>query len=1506
NYEEESFTTEIPRLTSSALNNSLTEPERSSELVPSLDLSTTSLIEDNNISNPKLNTPPERVFIPRFGIAALYDVSIISISPEAMEKNATSMIFTMKLSIEGGIGLDIDVVENLTLDTGIDILITNASYLEWINENSSNEEYALVFELNNSILSGVDFGIHQLIFYTNVVGTYSSDSIPLPMRDVWVGLSIDPTEFNNALDEVQFFTVEIEVRNYTSSSSFTTVKFLPEILDNGTAINPRAFIKSGPDIGFLQFEGFISNNTSQGRFNLKYSLSVSISQDFEDGDYELQVSVTTTEFITGNVSTQFIAKGTRYLVDLEEITVESYSSLNHDDLLASSQNGVKLRLNVNDSVTFTFHVIDADLGVNVPRVHSIRYQDPNEPEDPTALLDYGTDANGFGNISLSATDLTPDSGYSLLLYVRGHRTTQESDSPSNITIYWDILFFNYTFSDLIDEGSSSSPNQKALGLDVNETWMFNLGLFYASDGTAAVGGNISFRFGGGIWTNLVDGINDNPIIEDGRFSIAYTYDSPSELLFECQITSGAKIDPQKTLFVTKTDITPFIDLKVTWTYLIVDMSCSDPDARLSTLTPTNIDLNVTWAHNASFFAPLDDLFLVVHDNFWKTSRPIQIDSGFGSYTGLVNIYDGKYRYRIVSILDEVFGITKFTNSSFLEIENPQVQLDIIWESVLFSYSHIYNSSLPPENQSWGITSFFANFGENASLYIYGRHSFDDSPFNGIAVLWAFEIAESYTVHFVNGVGIWSADLTLEGFEISFSIMEILEDQDFGIESVGTYDSVIISWDKIVLTLEANLTVSHGSWTEISVKYQYLIRDYLWVDPQYVTYTLLLSNGTIREHVSWTSFKDFSLYPAAHSYLISEIFYFDLLTNLSNALVQYKWTDIEMDPVEDELVVYWIDDEAPIIVELQSYDLGNGTIIIVVDVADENEYWVGSGVSSVVLHDNRPGVDYEFPLQPTPISLGQGLYRYYFTYSYNQLIPGQVVSDDYFQFEFEEPLNFTLIITDNGTNEFPDIVGEDRNAKILTTEPFTITTSFDPFQPEFISIDGSEIAYIFPEIEEILQDKPSITDGEIIISVDIQDNVWSGIDIENILLLITKIETNKTKTYFMDMNNPTLSLREVISFSWSGSLDVGVNYRITVIIRDKAGNTNTSTIEITVEDHVAPRIESIVIESNPDRVFKISVALNETGFGVDLVQVVILDGTKVVKWVNLTKQGGSGITADDTLDIYYGEVSIPFDVFDFITISPNIYSIEVFVKDRANNPKHYRSGELEILQVTFEGKLNPVLFHPFVLLTGLILLISSILVGIRITSRTEGYDMNKIFSEGEKIPREVILTQMDEYALGVTINFFDQVQGPVPVIWEPALLEDQQQVMLDLSDKSFSTLEFIGLEETERSGTFDFSTGSYECTALGYSFAIDNPQARGGKENLTVVLLLRKEWGDNLLIFQDELTEKLREIREMIETQKEPILIEKKARELREYVSRIMLSFNKIYAGLDYELAQQEE
>ncbi|MFX0052097.1 MAG: hypothetical protein ACFE8U_12510, partial [Candidatus Hermodarchaeota archaeon] len=454
---------------------------------------------------------------------------------------------------------------------------------------------------------------------------------------------------------------------------------------------------------------------------------------------------------------------------------------------------------------------------------------------------------------------------------------------------------------------------------------------------------------------------------------------------------------------------------------------------------------------------------------------------------------------------------------------------------------------------------------------------------------------------------------------------------------------------------------------------------------------------------------------------------------------------------------------------------------------------------------------------------------------------------------------------------------------------------------------------YPNLDEILTSKPDITDGAVIVTVHIQDRIWSGIDNTEsftfIQLLIIDLENdeNFSKTMTIDDSSTDRSFRDVLQFNWMGNLTVGVTYQLTVIIMDIAGNTNTRTVEVTIEDHVAPRIESISITETDDRKLKIEVTVIETGEGVDFVRVGILNSQgKIVQWINLSEQviEGSGASVNQQANVYYATVSLPFELLDFI--SSKRYSIEVMVADREGNHKLYSSDELKAIGLEIDGSFDPLVFHPIVLLVGAILLIFGIIVGIRITSKVEGYDMKRIFMEGEKIAREVILTQMDEYALGVTVNFFDQVQGPVPVIWEPALLEDQEQVMLDLSDKSFATLEFIGLEETERSGTFDFSTGSYECTALGYSFSIANPQARGGKENLTIVLLLRKEWGDNLLIFQDELTEKLREIRKMIETQQKPFLIEKKARELREFVSRIMLSFNKIYAGIDYELEHQEE
>ncbi|MHA2330048.1 MAG: hypothetical protein ACXACR_16140, partial [Candidatus Hodarchaeales archaeon] len=537
-------------------------------------------------------------------------------------------------------------------------------------------------------------------------------------------------------------------------------------------------------------------------------------------------------------------------------------------------------------------------------------------------------------------------------------------------------------------------------------------------------------------------------------------------------------------------------------------------------------------------------------------------------------------------------------------------------------------------------------------------------------------------------------------------------------------------------------------------------------------------------------------------------------------------------------------------------------------------------------------------------LTPGIHRYYFTYDFNQEIA--------FQFNFNELLMFELIVTDNGLPDFPEWLDSKRNSHTVGTGLFSLRANYDQYKPLFIKKDGSEMNVIYKNISTVdtSSDITNITDGAIVITVSVQDPLWAGLSSHSVRLIITDISTgitlrNETMVFMKALGDN----RSEFQFKWEEILVVRETYQFNVTVTDNAGNTNSLTREVEIEDHVAPRVRDVQLIPTDDRKLNITIKFEEKGV-ISGVTVGIVYMGEIIKWVNLSRQQGGGVGGQTTpglnTEIFSALAQLDLDVFDFISLKT--YSIVLSVSDNAGNSKYYDSRELEETWVgkNIDESFNPLIFHPVFLLSSGIFLLIGIIVGIRITSKTVGYDLKQVMVESKKVSREVLLTMMDEYALGIIISFFDQVQGPVPVIWEPPLLEDQHQIMLDLSDKSFSTLEFVGLDEDERSSTFDFSTGSYDCTALGYSFAIENPQARGGKENLSIVLLLRKEWGDNLLTFQDVLLEKIREIRKLIEAQEPEAVIEKKGRDLREFVSRLMITFNKMYSGINYEVDSMVE
>lgn len=1447
-----------------------------------------------------INSNETSFYNPLFKITEQNDVVIDKINPEAMEADATNMEFLLNFTIidAGGITDPFAALQNITISNSSYVFnVTN--WFDWKFSISQPEKYSLAFILDSLDLSAFTLGFYNLTINTFVMGVkYSSDSVSFPMKDLQIDIiRVVKSEFNNKLDSDQLFNITMQVQEDDGSVTHQveTLSGNPNTTLHST-LQPSVF-------GGLYFRRFVKfgNETPIGEFIFEVNLTATVAKNpaFDDAIHTLVVLATSITGISDNGTIDFEARGTILLVKIDEISVGSNPPLDFNEITNEGRNHVEFRINVNDSINVKFQVFDNTSEVPIPSEEARRviYQDPNNPGDRTALNSTETGDYGNGSVSLTARVYTSVSeGYSLLFYVSGHKSSQEEE-PTNITIFWDLLEYKFIYYDnrvSIDGiGSSKEPNEKALGIDVGEWWTLNLSVYYVSDHSPAKSSQISYRFSGDSWTSRTDGTNGDLL--DGSFTFNHINFSVDTTKFECQVENGSIFDPQGTVFVNRTVGDASFSLDLTWTYLNIEMIPAEADKRLSTNEITEISFFVSWAHDSSPFSGT----LIAKDISTNLRKTVIITNGAGTWSSLVKTGPENYTFMVLSVNDGKYGITKFTDPTEDQPDLRDVKVAIVWDNIYFTLSDTYDFSKNVSEQNWGVNFTFANFGENQTIYCYGRHSYDNKPFIGTAVLVDWDSGDMHTVVFNGqGVGNKSLDRTdardKEG--VPFEILYVDSEPEYNITRLSQTrgsNLVYIVWDKVLITLEADMSYSHGTWADISVSLEYEVSTDLTIDSRDVEYSLLMSNGTFYENISWTHFTDYSFGPTVHWYYVTNLI--DYKTGLAGYDVLYKWPDKSR--TYGNLTVFWIDDEDPTILEFRSYDLGNGTILIIVDATDDDESWEGSGIGEVTLIDNREGVEEEFPINGTSYLLSEeyGIYRYIFSYSFNQFI-SEGGWGDYFQFEFGETLYFSVNVADQGTPSFHTEDFDPPPKRIVTSEVLTITADLDLHNPQFIKRNGT-VLNLFYHTMENTDDLTNISDGDVIITTYVQDSNWSGLNENSVQLNISNIDTSESNIFYMTLNG-ALEARSPLEFSWSGNLPVGNVYVFTVTVTDNAGNSNIYSKEWEIEDRVAPRILNIILTPTGDRKINATVELKETGLGIDYVTIGLTSRGQT-RWFNLTSEGGTGSSlhqSDAGVVTYSTILSLDFDILDILTPKP--YSIEeVIVADMMGNSKEYSSDELEninIPDIIIYVQLGPLIFEPIILAFGLIMLVTGIVIGIRITSKVEGYDMKRIFTESERISREEILTLMDEYALGVTVNFFDQIQGPVPVIWEPPLLEDQEQVMLDLSDKSFSTLEFIGIEETERSGTFDFSTGSYECTALGYSFSIANPEARGGKENLTIVLLLRKEWGDHLLVFQDELLEKVRELRKMIESQEASSKIESSARQLREFVSKLMITFSKIY------------
>ena len=77
----------------------------------------------------------------------------------------------------------------------------------------------------------------------------------------------------------------------------------------------------------------------------------------------------------------------------------------------------------------------------------------------------------------------------------------------------------------------------------------------------------------------------------------------------------------------------------------------------------------------------------------------------------------------------------------------------------------------------------------------------------------------------------------------------------------------------------------------------------------------------------------------------------------------------------------------------------------------------------------------------------------------------------------------------------------------------------------------------------------------------------------------------------------------------------------------------------------------------------------------------------------------------------------------------------------------------------------------------------------------------------KFQNEIQLSShLDLYTLGILVSFFDQRHGSIPILVVPDILKDNYNLLVELSDLSFSSTRFSTNFDDEAFATYNFSPG----------------------------------------------------------------------------------------------------
>ena len=318
----------------------------------------------------------------------------------------------------------------------------------------------------------------------------------------------------------------------------------------------------------------------------------------------------------------------------------------------------------------------------------------------------------------------------------------------------------------------------------------------------------------------------------------------------------------------------------------------------------------------------------------------------------------------------------------------------------------------------------------------------------------------------------------------------------------------------------------------------------------------------------------------------------------------------------------------------------------------------------------------------------------------------------------------------------------------------------------------------------------------------------------------------------------------------------------------------------VPDFIAPIVisESIEVDYTNPGALKVSVRADDSGSGIE---TVFLERKTKSGWVNYTEMKGSN-------GEYYATITTGLLGNERIEFRINA------VDKEGNSILEINRPIKETTTTIFFGTLSGLIVMEIIVVFGFV----SVFAAIKFAQLQQLRALRRRRFE-IALGRSERLAYLGEEAIFGFVAAYSQKEGVSSILmWEPRIIGHFYQYLKELTDKANNSIAFIMQTKPQDHVTFvDFNIEKIGCVAHTFAYPVttlpqqwlstltlDQVPLAGGQGTLLIMLIMREKWGEIAHNFQEEITDGVVELRDLICAGEEKQIILDKAREFRLFIS----------------------